>query len=234
MSKPGQDMIASKSFLNSLMRSTARIAAVLLVSLLLTPLVTPLTATLALANDDPVIMVFGDSLSAAYGIREEQGWVTLLQEKLTHEGYPHQVINASVSGETTTGGLTRLPASLSANQPDLVILELGGNDGLRGLPIQALEDNLQKMVDLIQASGAEVLLVGIQIPPNYGPRYTVPFAEVFPTLAERESLPLVPFLIDGIAQRSELMQNDGIHPKAEAQPMIVDNVWPVLEPLLQP
>lgn len=184
------------------------------------------------ANEAPVILVFGDSLSASYGIREDQGWVTLLQEKLTSEGFAHRVVNASVSGETSNGGLARLPASLQSHAPDLVILELGGNDGLRGLPLQALEDNLQAMIDMIKQADAEVLLAGIQIPPNYGPRYTEPFAQIFPSLAERESLPLVPFLIDGIAQQPELMQNDGIHPKAEAQFMIVDNVWPVLKPLL--
>jgi len=186
----------------------------------------------AAANETPVILVFGDSLSASYGIREEQGWVTLLQEKLQSEGFAHRVVNASVSGETSNGGLARLPAALESHDPDLVILELGGNDGLRGLPLQALEDNLQLMIDMIQQADAEVLLAGIQIPPNYGPRYTEPFAQIFPTLAKRESLPLVPFLIDGIAQQPELMQNDGIHPRAEAQFMIVDNVWPVLKPLL--
>lgn len=191
-----------------------------------------LTTASAAANEGPGILVFGDSLSAAYGIREEQGWVTLLQEKLKAEGFAHRVINASVSGETSNGGLARLPASLQSHKPDLVILELGGNDGLRGLPLQALEDNLQAMIDMIQNADAEVLLVGIQIPPNYGPRYTEPFAQIFPTLAERESLPLVPFLIDGIAQQPELMQNDGIHPRAEAQSMIVDNVWPVLKSML--
>lgn len=203
-------------------------ALTLLTSLLLACLAT----ASAIANEAPVILVFGDSLSASYGIREDQGWVTLLQEKLESEGFPHRVVNASVSGETSSGGLARLPASLESHAPDLVILELGGNDGLRGLPIQTLEDNLQSMIDMIKQADAEVLLAGIQIPPNYGPRYTEPFAKIFPTLAERESLPLVPFLIDGIAQQPELMQSDGIHPKAEAQSMIVDNVWPVLKPLL--
>ena len=191
-----------------------------------------LTTASAVANQEPIILVFGDSLSAAYGIREEQGWVTLLQEKLESEGFAHRVVNASVSGETSNGGLARLPAVLESHAPDLVILELGGNDGLRGLPLQALEENLQTMIDMIQQADAEVLLAGIQIPPNYGPRYTEPFAQIFPTLSERESLPLVPFLIDGIAQHPDLMQNDGIHPKAEAQFMIVDNVWPVLKPML--
>ena len=190
------------------------------------------TALPTAANEEPVILVFGDSLSAAYGIREEQGWVTLLQERLEQLGFAHRVVNASVSGETSSGGLARLPATLEAHEPDLVILELGGNDGLRGLPLAMLEDNLQKMISLSKQSGAQVLLVGIQIPPNYGPRYTEPFAKIFPALAERENLPLVPFLIDGVAQQSELMQDDGIHPVAEAQGMVLDNVWPVLEPLL--
>lgn len=189
-------------------------------------------ALTANAKEAPVILVFGDSLSAAYGIREEQGWVTLLQERLARENLPHRVVNASVSGETSSGGLARLPAALEAHQPDLVILELGGNDGLRGLPIRTLQDNLQTMITLSKQAGARVLLVGIQIPPNYGPRYTEPFARIYPTLAERESLPLVPFLIDGIAQQPELMQNDGIHPTAEAQSMVLDNVWPLLKPLL--
>lgn len=192
-----------------------------------------LTSLHSHASDEQVILVFGDSLSAAYGISEEEGWVTLLQERLHEQGLPHRVVNASVSGETSSGGLARLPAALQAHDPDLVILELGGNDGLRGLPLRTLEDNLQAMITLSKDAGAEVLLVGIQIPPNYGPRYTEPFAEIFPTLAERESLPLVPFLIDGIAQQAELMQNDGIHPTAEAQGMVLDNVWPILNPLLE-
>jgi len=177
-------------------------------------------------------MVFGDSLSAAYGIEEEQGWVNLLQAKLSQEQYDFRVINASVSGETSTGGLARLPAMLDTHQPDLVILELGGNDGLRGLPLNTLKTNLQEMIALIQASGARILLAGIQIPPNYGPRYTVPFFELFGELATENDLPIVPFLIDGIPQQPELMQTDGIHPRAEAQWMIVENVWPHLKPLL--
>ena len=178
------------------------------------------------------LMVFGDSLSAAYGIQEEQGWVTLLQQRLEKENYGYQVINASVSGETSTGGLARLPAMLDTHQPDLVILELGGNDGLRGLPLNHLKENLQEMINLIRSAGAEILLAGIQIPPNYGPRYTIPFFELFGELADENELPIVPFLIDGIPQQPELMQNDGIHPRAEAQWMIVENVWPYLEPLL--
>ena len=187
----------------------------------------------AAADSAFTLMVYGDSLSAAYGIDESQGWVELLSTKLAEEGYPYQVVNGSVSGETTTGGLSRLPAMLESYRPDLVILELGGNDGLRGLPLSAIRQNLVAMAEMSLKNGAEVLLAGIQIPPNYGPRYTEPFYQQFSDIAKELELPLVPFLIDGIPQQPELMQNDGIHPKAEAQSMIVDNVWPVLKPMLQ-
>ena len=185
-------------------------------------------------DDQPqTLMVFGDSLSAAYGIAEDAGWVNLLDHKLKQENYDYRVVNASVSGETSTGGLARLPAMLSTHSPNIVILELGGNDGLRGLPLDSLKANLQEMVTMIEQAGSQILLAGIQIPPNYGPRYTVPFFELFGEIANEKDLPLIPFLIDGIPQQPELMQNDGIHPKAEAQWMIVENVWPYLEPLLQ-
>lgn len=189
-------------------------------------------ATVA-AEESPVLLVFGDSLSAAYGIQEDQGWVHLLELKIKEQQLDVTVVNGSVSGETSTGGLARLPAMLDSYEPDLVILELGGNDGLRGLPLAMLEDNLRQMIDLIQSTQAQVLLTGIQIPPNYGPRYTVPFFEIYGRLAEQEKLALVPFLIDGIPQQPELMQADGIHPKAEAQFMILDNVWPALKPMLE-
>ncbi len=185
------------------------------------------------ATAQQTLLVFGDSLSAAYGIREEQGWVNLFAQKIEKYDLDVHVVNASVSGETSTGGLARLPAALSAHEPDLVILELGGNDGLRGLPLAALEENLRMMIGLIQETGATVVLAGIQIPPNYGPRYTVPFFEIFGNLSQEKDIALVPFLIDGIPQQPELMQADGIHPKAEAQNMIVENVWPVVEPLLR-
>ena len=184
-------------------------------------------------DEDKTVLVFGDSLSASYGIEEEQGWVNLLSEKLRQAQSPYSVINASVSGETSTGGLSRLPAALAEFQPSVVVLELGGNDGLRGLPLATLQSNLEEMVSLSQRAGAKVLLAGIQIPPNYGPRYTEPFYALFGDIAESEQLPFVPFLIDGIPQQPELMQNDGIHPRAEAQHMILDNVWPVLAPMLQ-
>jgi acyl-CoA thioesterase-1 len=185
------------------------------------------------AGDDYVLMVFGDSLSAAYGIDEEDGWVALLDNKLRNDNWPYSVVNGSVSGETTTGGLARLPAMLDSHRPDLVILELGGNDGLRGLPLEILKSNMLIMIALIEEQGAEVLLTGIQIPPNYGPRYTVPFYQLYGELAAEKTLALVPFLIEGIPQQPELMQNDGIHPRAEAQYMILDNVWAVLEAMLQ-
>ena len=184
-------------------------------------------------DEEKTVLVFGDSLSASYGIKEEQGWVNLLSEKLRQAQSPYSVINASVSGETSSGGLSRLPAVLAEFQPSVVILELGGNDGLRGLPLTTLQVNLEEMVSLSQQAGAEVLLAGIQIPPNYGPRYTEPFYALFGEIADTEELPFVPFLIDGIPQQPELMQNDGIHPRAEAQHMILDNVWPVLAPMLQ-
>lgn len=190
-----------------------------------------LLSTTATAGE--TLLVFGDSLSAAYGIPEESGWVNLLQQKIDEKNLSVEVINASVSGETSTGGLARLPATLDAHKPDLVILELGGNDGLRGLPIAVLKQNLQSMIDLSKAAGAAVVLTGIQIPPNYGPRYTEPFFKIYGDLAQANELPLVPFLIEGIVEQPQLMQNDGIHPKADAQGIILDNVWRVLEPVLK-
>lgn len=189
------------------------------------------TACLSYASDktEGVILVWGDSLSAAYRLEESQGWVTLLQERLVAEGINWQVVNGSVSGETTAGGLARLPAMLESSKPDIVILELGGNDGLRGLPVPAMRTNLTRMIELSREAGAKVLLAGIQIPPNYGPRYTGPFYAQYHELAEQYELPLIPFLLEGIADNPALMQADGIHPIAEAQPMIVDIVW---QPLL--
>jgi acyl-CoA thioesterase-1 len=176
----------------------------------------------------PSILIFGDSLSAAYGIGEDEGWVTLLAERLKQENSKLQVINGSVSGETTTGGRARLPSLLERYAPTYVLIELGGNDGLRGLPLALMRENLTEMITLSKASGATVLIAGMQIPPNYGPRYTEPFYAQYAELAEEFDLYLIPFLIDGIPQQPALIQADGIHPKAEAQSMILDNVWPVL------
>lgn len=180
-----------------------------------------------------VILVWGDSLSASYSMDEQQGWVALLQERLMAEGlHDWHVVNGSVSGETTAGGLARLPAMLASTSPDIVILELGGNDGLRGLPVPTIRENLVQMIELSQGAGARVLLSGIQIPPNYGPRYTGPFYAQYTELAQQYGLALIPFLLDGIAENAELMQDDGIHPTAEAQPLIVEIVWPVLSQLM--
>ena len=182
---------------------------------------------------DRTILVFGDSLSAALGIRPEQGWVTLLAQRLQAQGYGYQVINASVSGETSSGGLERLPRALTLHAPAIVILELGANDGLRGLPVSAMQENLARMVQLSQAAGAQVLLVGIRIPPNYGPRYTDDFARVYPELAQQYHLPLVRFLLQKVALDPALMQEDGLHPNAAGEPMVLDTLWPYLKPLLK-
>jgi len=175
----------------------------------------------------------GDSLSAAYGIDPAQGWVTLLQARLKAQGYDYTVVNASVSGETTSGGLTRLPAALTEHKPDVVILELGANDGLRGLPIQVMHDDLAKMIGLCQAAGAQVLLVGMLLPPNYGAPYIKAFAATYVDLAKRHKLPRVPFLLAGVAEHRELLQADNMHPLASAEPQVLDNVWRYLKPLLR-
>lgn len=180
----------------------------------------------------PVILVLGDSISAAYGIQREDGWVALLDQKLQSSHPQGRVVNASISGETTGGGLARLPKALQEHQPDVVILELGGNDGLRGYPVDRMRANLQKMIDLTRAADAMPLLVGMQIPPNYGARYTTAFRDTFATLAEANQIPLVPFLLQDVALKKGWMQSDGIHPTREAQPALLDAVWPVLEPLL--
>jgi acyl-CoA thioesterase-1 len=182
---------------------------------------------------DRTILVFGDSLSAAYGIRPEQGWVALLTQRLQAQGYGYQIVNASVSGETTSGGLQRLPRALQLHQPGIVVLELGANDALRGLPLSGTRANLAQMVRLSQEAGARVLLVGIRIPPNYGPRYTEEFASVFPELAKQYHLPLVPFLLQDVALNPARMQEDGMHPNAAGEAPILDTVWPYLKPLLK-
>ncbi len=180
----------------------------------------------------PVILVLGDSLSAGYGLQVEQGWVSLLQRRLKERGFPHQVINASISGDTTDGGLSRLPAALERHRPALVILELGANDGLRGQPPMAMANNLGRMIELSRQAGARVLLAEMRIPPNYGPLYTQKFQTTFGEVAKRYDIPLIPFLLEGVAGNPTLIQDDGLHPRAEAQPRVLANVWPTLEPLL--
>ncbi|EPL04275.1 arylesterase [Pseudomonas sp. CF161] len=178
------------------------------------------------------VLIVGDSISAAFGLDTRQGWVTLLEQRLKDEGFNDKVINASISGDTSAGGLARLPGLLTEHKPDVVILELGGNDGLRGqLPTQ-LQQNLASMIDSSKASGAKVLLLGMQLPPNYGVRYTQAFAEVYSNLASEKKIALVPFFLQGIGGIPELMQADGLHPAAAAQGKLLENVWPTLKPLL--
>ncbi|HEX9208643.1 MAG TPA: arylesterase [Steroidobacteraceae bacterium] len=181
----------------------------------------------------PSILVLGDSLSAAYGIRVDQGWVALLQARLRAKGYDHRVVNASSSGETTGGALARLPRALATHRPAIVIVELGGNDGLRGLPVADVRANLQSIIDLSQRAGARILLVGIRIPPNYGPTYTREFERMYSDLARVRALPHVPFLLADVALDENLMQDDGLHPNAAAQPRLLDAVWKPLEPMLR-
>jgi acyl-CoA thioesterase-1 len=181
----------------------------------------------------PNLLVWGDSLSAAYGIDASTGWVALLQQRLQAEGYGYRVVNASVSGETTTGGLSRLPRALQLHRPQVFVLELGGNDGLRGLPLATSRKNLERMIQLVQAKGAKVLLLGIKIPPNYGARYANGFEQTYLDLAKKYQVPLIPFFLDGVALNPQLMQRDGLHPRAEAQPILLKNVWPALQPLLR-
>jgi acyl-CoA thioesterase-1 len=192
-----------------------------------------MVATAPAHAEAPMILVFGDSISAGYGLpRVEQGWVELLRTRLKSQGYGYQVVNASVSGETTAGGLARLPRALEVHHPSIVILELGGNDGLRALPIAQMRANLTQMVALASAAGAKVLLLGIRMPPNYGPQYTEQFAMVFSDLAREKKIPVVPFLLTDIALSPSLLQGDDIHPNELGQPILLDNVWPALKPLL--
>jgi acyl-CoA thioesterase I len=191
-----------------------------------------LTCDALAAPRERTLLVFGDSLSAAYGLRTDQGWVTRLQKRLNDEGYGYRVVNASVTGETTSGGRGRLARSLSQHKPDLVVLELGGNDGLRGLPLRDLRANLGAMIEQSRQAGAKVLLLGVLIPPNYGAQYSSGFADSYRSLAKELKVPLVPFILDGIALDSRYMQADGIHPNALGQPRVLENIWPQLQPLL--
>lgn len=178
------------------------------------------------------VLIVGDSISAAFGLDTRQGWVSLLEQRLKHEGFTETVVNASISGDTSAGGQARLPALLVEHKPEVVILELGGNDGLRGMLPTQLQQNLASMIDNARASGARVLLLGMQLPPNYGVRYTEAFAKVYSDLAEEKKVPLVPFFLQGIGGNPELMQADGIHPAVAAQGKLLENVWPTLKPLL--
>lgn len=180
----------------------------------------------------PVILVLGDSLSAAHGLPLDAGWVHLLVARLSHQGYPDQVINASISGDTTAGGLSRLPAEIKHYHPAIIIVELGGNDGLQGTPVATFRSQLEALIITAQRSGARALLVGVRLPPNYGPAYTHQFHQVFNEVARSTGVPLVPCLLKGVATHTALMQSDGIHPTRAAQPRLLDNVWPTLRSLL--
>jgi acyl-CoA thioesterase-1 len=184
------------------------------------------------AGEKQTIVVVGDSLSSGYGLTAEQSWVAMLSVRLDAEAYGYEVVNASIAGDTSAGGLSRLPRLLAAHAPALVVIELGGNDGLRGQPVETLRANLAKMIELSKAKGARVLLAGMQIPPNYGQSYTRSLASVYPDLAMQFDVPLVGFLLDGVALHPELMQHDNIHPNAAGQEIVFANVWPVLSKLL--
>jgi len=179
------------------------------------------------------VLVWGDSLSAGYGLRPQQAWPALLEKKIADARLPHKVINASISGETTAGGRSRLPAALQTHRPSLVVIELGANDGLRGLPVAAMSTNLQAMIDASRQAGAKVLLIGMRMPPNYGPDYTTRFEKAFQDLARTNKLRLVPFMMEGFADQRAYFQQDGIHPVADAQPLILDTIWRELKPLLR-
>jgi acyl-CoA thioesterase-1 len=179
------------------------------------------------------VLVLGDSLSAAYRIAPDAGWVHLLEQRLQQSPAPRPVVNASISGETTAGALARLPPLLAEHKPALVVVELGANDGLRGLPLPEIRDNLKRIVTASRAAGAAVVLVGIELPINYGPQYRDGLRSLYRDMAQEFNLPLVPFLLDGVALDPELMQDDGLHPRAEGEAKVFANVWPVLEPALK-
>ena len=178
------------------------------------------------------ILVMGDSVSSAYGMRKEQGWVTLLQQRMQAEKPPYTVVNLSVSGDTSANALNRLPQALKQHQPHILLLEIGGNDGLRGLSLSQMQHNLESMVSLAVSKGVQVMLLGIQLPPNYGSHYTDKFNDIYRQLANQYQLTLLPSIVDGIGGKPEFMQIDGVHPNTKAQPMILELVWPKLEKLL--
>lgn len=183
--------------------------------------------------ENPKIMIYGDSLSAAYGIPQQKGWASLLQQKLVSEHYQYDVVNASISGETTSGGASRIRNALSQIKPNIIILELGANDGLRGLPIESMIANLNTIIQEGKKSGAKILLVGMKIPPNYGPQYTKLFSQSYLKLSQEHQIPLVPFMLENIAAKTNLIQDDGLHPNAIAQPLVLDNIWSKLKMLLK-
>ena len=195
-----------------------------------------LIALLLTANSygvgNPTVLVFGDSLSAGYGIDVDQSWTALLQSRLEQQGYEHRVVNASISGDTTEGGAARIDQALNTFKPSLIILELGGNDGLRGIPTDTMKSNFERIIRASTDAGAVVVMLGIRIPPNYGPRYSAAFESVYRELALELSVPLIEFFMEGVALNEELMQDDGIHPNAAAQRVLLDNAWPMISEAL--
>ncbi|GAB7530000.1 arylesterase [Pseudomonas sp. 3A(2025)] len=178
------------------------------------------------------VLIVGDSISAGFGLDTRQGWVTLLQQRMQEQGFSDKVVNASISGDTSAGGLARLPALLAEHKPEVVVLELGGNDGLRGQQPAQLQQNLASMIQQSQQAGAKVLLLGMRIPPNYGPRYTQLFEKAYTDLASEKKVPFVPFFLEGVGGVPGMMQADGLHPAVGAQGALLENVWPTLKPLL--
>ena len=184
------------------------------------------------AAESPTILIYGDSLSAGYGIDVDQSWAALLQRRLEAQGYEHRVVNASISGETTEGGVTQIEEAISTFSPELIILELGGNDGLRGFPPARIKENLRRIAAKAKASGADVVLLGIRIPTHYGTRYTSAFEAVYPEVAEELDILWIEFFMDGVALNDELLLEDRIHPNAKAQPILLDNAWPIIRATL--
>jgi acyl-CoA thioesterase-1 len=184
--------------------------------------------------ENPKILIFGDSLSAVYGVAQSQGWPALLQNKLKEKNQHYDVINASISGETTSGGLSRLASVLAEFKPNIIILELGANDGLRGLPVQEMEKNLNEMIVISKKTKAKIVLIGMKIPPNYGPKYSTEFRQTYTNLSQQHNITLVPFMLENVATNPKLTQDDGLHPNSFAQPLILENIWPKLHGLLNP
>ncbi len=189
--------------------------------------------TAAQAAESPTVLIFGDSLSAGYGMDVDQSWGALLQQRLEEQGYEHRVVNASISGETTEGGVTRIDSVIAAFAPEIIILELGGNDGLRGFPPARIKDNLKAIAARARESGAAVVLLGIRIPTNYGTRYTQAFEAVYADVASELDIRWIEFFMDGVALNDELLQEDRIHPNTRAQPILLDNAWPVIRATLE-
>ena len=190
------------------------------------------TANCEAASQNPTILIVGDSLSSGYGVDADQGWVALLRDRLNAEGYGYRVVNASISGDTTSGGVRRMPRALEKHEPGIVIIELGGNDGLRGTPIEIIRGNLSSMIRMADERGADVVLAGMQMPPNYGDEYTQDFRQIYPDLASRYGVALIGFFMENVALDPSKMMADQIHPNEAGQPLLLDNVWPVLKELL--